>query len=87
MGLFDFTDFMGVPITIGTFVAYPSEARGRGLERTTTQMTVGWVRELSEDGCVIEVCKRSRTGMPQGRQRARVTLSRVGMANLIVIGG
>lgn len=84
VGMFDRTDWLGNPLRVGSYVVYPCESTGRGLERTTMQMTSGWVRALGEDSCVIEIDKRSRTGAPQGRQRRTVRLSAVGMASLTV---
>jgi hypothetical protein len=80
-----YSDWLGLPLTVGSYVAFPSESAGKGLERTAMQMTAGWIESIGEHGCEIRVDRRSRTGTPQGRQRKYVKLTRVGMANVTVL--
>lgn len=71
-------DWLGAPLHVGDTLVYPSEGRGQGLQRTTTQMVLGEVTELHEDGgATVCVFKRSRTAP----SRPFTRLSAVGVAN------
>lgn len=85
VGMITRVDWRGTPLGLNSLVVFPSEARGAGLSRSTTQMTEGRVVEIGIDGCIVAVTQRSRSGSPKGRQRKNIRLTPVGMVNVTVV--
>src|SRR5690606_14422118 len=84
VGEIGLTDWLGNPIMQGSRIVYPAEVRYPGGK--SVQMTLATVIYVLDDGAIVQVHTRSRTGKPRDRQRTRVKLSLVGLANSTVIG-